>query len=142
MFIEFFVAGPIATHFLGLGLVLRYGIPIHLFNITFLLLKLVSERATWRMRWSEFSALTFECIVCPGIFVNICRRITLSYVRVPGDVIAYAIVQGGTRSTCLIQRQLDLYLDDLCDQEELTIEDRYKIDIYRGRIAETMAGNG
>jgi hypothetical protein len=138
LFAIFFVAGPTATLFLGPGFALITILPIHVIAILLLINKLVAERRFWRMAWSDLNSLVFQCALCPGIFINICRRMSLGYARVPGDVIAYALANGGLHSAERIQRRLNLCLDDLTEHEELTAEDEPNIKMYSCRLNRTL----
>ena len=82
--------------------------------------------------------MRIQCAICPGLFVNICRRISLSYIRVPGDVFACALAEGEPSSVASIQRRLELYLDDLREHDDLTQEDRSNIDLFESRFGEAL----
>src|ERR1700724_2940150 len=72
-FLMLFVGGPFATHYAGLGYALISIFPIHVACCVLLLAFLIVGRGTWRMKWRDIANLVFECTVCPGYFVNICR---------------------------------------------------------------------
>jgi|SRR6516165_1106237 hypothetical protein len=130
LIVALFIAGPLITHWFGLGLALICIFPFYLAALAVLVGKLIVERRFWRMSWSQLSSLIFQCAVCPGVFINICRRVSLGYARVPGDVLAYALVHGGRNLATKIERRLHLCLDDLNEHEELTLEDQPHIELY------------
>jgi hypothetical protein len=130
LIVALFIAGPLITHWFGLGLALISILPFYLAALAVLIGKLIVERRFWRMSWSQLNGLVFQCAVCPGVFVNICRRVSLGYARVPGDVLAYALVHGGPDLATQIERRLHLCLEDLNEREELTLEDQSHIELY------------
>jgi hypothetical protein len=130
LIVALFIAGPVITHCFGLGVALISILPFYLAALAVLISKLIVERRFWRMSWSELNGLVFQCVVCPGVFANICRRVSLGYVRVPGDVVAYALVHGGPDLTTKIERRLYLRLEDLNEHDELTVEDQPHIELY------------
>jgi len=134
LFTLFFIVGPFATHFFGLGPVLISIAPIYLVALIFLVDRLVAERRFQRMDRSELNSLLFQCALCPGIFINICRRISLGYMRVPSDVLACALAARGTESVAGIKRRLDACLDDLSEHEELTPTDAVSVQVYRRKL--------
>jgi hypothetical protein len=141
LFVVFFVAGPLATHSLGLGSALILVLPFYVVALLLLVIKLIAERRVWRMTWSELNSLVFQCALCPGLFINICRKVSLGHVRVPGDVVAYALAHGAPHSALAIERQLDLCRSDLTDHVELTAEDEHRIEVYK-RWLKGAAGHG
>jgi hypothetical protein len=120
-----------ATHYAGLGYALVSIFPIHIACCVILLAFLVGSRPTWRMKWREVANLVFECAVCPGYFVNICRKLAIGYVHLPGDAIAIGLSQNGEGSTAVFFRGLDFVVEDLDYNHELVDEDRQLIADYK-----------
>jgi hypothetical protein len=92
------------------------------------------------MHWQQLIGLVFECAVCPGYFVNICRKISLGYVRVPGDAIGVAFDQNQAHSVqSIMMGGIDILFDDLAEHGELRCQDHQHIATYRARLSETDA---
>jgi hypothetical protein len=138
LIVALFIAGPLITHWFGLGLALVSILPFYLAALAVLVGKLIVERRFWRMSWPELNSLVFQCAVCPGLFANICRKISLGYARVPGDVLAYALVHGGPDLAAKIERRVYLHLEDLTEHEELTLEDQPHVERYMGRLKQVI----
>src|SRR5262249_5960528 len=130
LIVALFVAAPLMTHWFGLNVAFIYFIPFYLVALAVLVSKLIAERRFWRMSWSELNSLVFQCAICPGVFANICRRVSLGYARVPGDVLAYALIHGGPDLATKIERRVYLHLEDLKEHEELTLEDQPHVERY------------
>jgi hypothetical protein len=139
-FILLFVVGPVATYYAGLGYALIIAFPLHIVGLVLLVLFLTIGRRAWRMHWQQLLGLVFECAVCPGYFVNICRKISLGYVRVPGDAIAVAFDQNQDSAVqSIMMGGFDILLDDLAEHDELRCDDHQHIATYRARLSETDA---
>jgi hypothetical protein len=136
-----FVVGPFLTYCLGLGQALLAILPFYIVAITVLASTLIREKRVWRMSWLGIGNLVFQCAVCPGVFANICRRVSLNYIRVPGDVIAYAIVYGQLEVAASIERRLSLYLDDIDEHEPLTSKDRGNMAVYEHQLRRIIRGD-
>ncbi len=137
-FILLFVVGPIATYYAGLGYALIIAFPLHIAGLTVLIASLTIGRRAWRIRWLQLFGLVFECAVCPGYFVNICRKMSLGYVRVPGDAIGVAVDQNQGRTVhSIMMHEIDMLLDDLAEHDELRCSDHQPIATYRARLPET-----
>jgi len=134
LFIAFFVAAPLATHFLGLSLVLIAMAPLYLIALIVLLDRLVADRRFRRADRSKLNRLIFQCAVCPGIFINICRRISLDDMPAPGCALAYVLADSTAGSVADIKRRLDACLDDLSEHEELTPSDNANVQAYRRKL--------
>jgi len=138
-FITLFVLGPSATYYAGLGYALSLVIPVHLIGLATLVTLLIVERRAWRMEWQQLLGLAFECAVCPGYFVNICRKLSLGYVRVPGDAVAFVLDQREPRVSAVIAGGIDALLEDLADRDELRQDDDQPIAAYQAWLAEAGA---
>jgi len=136
LFVTFFVVGPAATHEAGLPGALVIVLPVHVAAVLLLIGLLIAARRTWRMSWSQLGSLVFECAVCPGFFVNICRKISLGFAHVPGDALAIALTIGGARAASRVREHLPRALDDLGENEELQGEDAAAIAAYRRHLGD------
>lgn len=134
-FIVLFVIGPVATYRAGLTYALLLVIPFHAVGLILISSSLITSRHIWRMDWRQLASLVFECAVCPGCSANICRKLSLGYLRVPGDAIAVAIDQDKVRTVASLSGGLmDMMLDDLAEHGELQSEDSHSIESYRARL--------
>jgi hypothetical protein len=141
LFAMFFIAGPILTEYSGPGYALILILPLHLTSLLALIILLVRGRRCWRMSWRQVVVLTTECAVCPGIFVNICRNISLNYVRIPGDAVGYALAYGGLYAADNISIRLERCVDELNEHDELRSSDRAAMEVYRNHLM-TVSGHG
>ena len=139
-FVTLFVVGPAATHYAGLAYALCLVIPLHVIGLTLLVALLVVGRRTWRMGWSPLATLVFECAVCPGYSANICRRLSLGFVKVPGDAIAFVLDSHDRDTGAAIGSALGFLVEDLALQDQLLPTDQPNIVAYEARLA-TSAGH-
>jgi len=136
LFATFFIVGPAMTHAAGLAGALTIVLPLHVAAVLALTGLLIAVRRAWRMSWSQLGSLAFECAVCPGFFVNICRRLSLGFAQVPGDALACALAYGGEPAASLVRARLPHALDDLNENEELRQDDAAAIAAYRRHLGE------
>lgn len=136
LFVTFFVVGPVMTHEAGLAGALTIVLPVHVAAVLLLVGLLIAARRAWRMSWSQLGSLAFECAVCPGFFVNICRKVSLGFAQVPGDALACAIAHGGERAARRVRERLPHALDDLEENDELRQDDAAAIAAYRRHLGE------
>jgi hypothetical protein len=134
MFVLLFVIGPALTYKYGLTYGILVALPLHVIAIMLLITLLIWNRRFWGFSWSMISRLVFECAVCPGIFVNVRRRMTLAHAPVGGDAMAYAIVYCGDEVVAGIRRKFELIVEDLRDNDELKSSDEPLIAEYRLRL--------
>lgn len=139
-FITLFVIGPAATHFAGLAYALTLVLPIHIIGVANLILLLVVDRRAWGIEWHQLFSLVFECAVCPGYFVNICRKVSIGYARVTGDAVAIVLEQSESRVDSPSACGIEMLLEDLAEWGELRPDDDKPIATYRGRLAEAASG--
>jgi hypothetical protein len=135
-FVTLFILGPAATHYAGLAYALTFVLPIHLIGLTRLISLLVLDRRRWGMEWQQLASLAFECAVCPGYFVNVCRKLSLGYARTPGDAVAFVLDQGDPRLIALVAGGIDVLLEDLAEGDELRPDDEQPVAIYQALLAE------
>jgi len=138
LFIVFFVAAPFATHYVGLGYVLLFVLPFHVMAVLLLIGLLVAGRRFFNLSWQRLGSLAFECAVCPGLFVNIGRRLSLAQARIPGDGMAFALVEGDRGVATRIGSRLDFLLDDLRENGEMAPEDAPIVESYRRRLTQVL----
>ena len=138
LFIVFFIAAPVATHYVGLGYVLLFVLPFHVLALLLLIGLLVAGRRSFNLSWQRLSSLAFECAVCPGLFVNIGRRLSLAQARIPGDGMAFALADGDRGVATRIGSRLEFLLDDLRENGEMALEDAPIVESYRRRLTEVI----
>jgi hypothetical protein len=139
LFVTFFVVGPVLTHEAGLAGALVVVLPVHVAAVLLLVGSLIAARRAWGMSWSQLGSLAFECAVCPGFFVNVCRKVSLGFARVPGDALGLTLAFGGERATRRVREHLPQALDDLSENEELRGEDDAAIAAYRRHLGDDDA---
>ena len=134
-FLILFIVGPIATHYAGLGYAIILVVPLHVAGLSSLIAFLLMGRRALRMNWSQLIGLVFECAVCPGYFVNICRKLSIGYIRVSADAIALALEEDRPRVLASLGiNGIDMLLDDLAENDELRPDDSASIAIYRDHL--------
>jgi len=138
LFVLLFVIGPSVTYKFGLTFGILVVLPSHVAAMLLLIGLLIWDRRFWGMSWMKITALAFECAVCPGIFVNVCRKVTLAHASVNGDAIAYSLVYGGSDLVTTIGRRFELLIEDLRENGELQSLDEPLIAEYRLRLRETI----
>jgi hypothetical protein len=138
LFVMFFIAAPFATHYVGLGYVLLFVLPLHVMALFLLIGLLVAKRRFFNLSWQRLSSLAFECAVCPGLFVNIGRRLSLAQAHIPGDGMAFVLAEGDRGVATRIGSRLEFLLDDLRENGEMASEDALIVESYRGRLTEVL----
>jgi hypothetical protein len=136
-FIVLFILGPIATNYGGLAYALGLILPFHAIGLAILASWLIVDRRNWRMGWRQLIGLIFECAVCPGCFVNICRKLSLGFMCVPGDAIIFALDQDNSPTTAPLTDGLNLIFADLAEFGETRPEDDHLIQTYVERLSNT-----
>jgi hypothetical protein len=134
LFTIFFAAGPITTHFLGLASALMLFFPLYAAAIIVLTVKLIVERRFWRMTRLDVFSLVFQCTVCPGIFINICRRMSLSHIHLPGDAALFAFACGEPTLVEWVESGLARHIEDLLENDDLTRDTASLLEAYRQRL--------
>lgn len=132
-FLAWFVVGPFATDRWGLAAALAIVLPVHVASLAWLAVAAVVMRRPWRMAWSDLAVLWFECAVCPGVLVNVCRRLALRFARIPGDGLAYAIAMGDERDRLQLGARLPHALDDIAGHDAWPLRDEPAVAAYRRR---------
>lgn len=89
LFVGLFILAPLATAFIGLGPVLIIFALAHCLALITLCYLLLLDRRRLKLSFGRMTLLLFESAICPGYFVNICRRVSLLAVGVPGQAAAY-----------------------------------------------------
>ena len=138
-FLELFAIGPILTRYGGLGYALSIIVPVHIACLAILIILFVSKRRVWCIGWWQLTSLTFECAVCPGYFVNICRKLLLACVHVPADAITFFLKQQEAHPIHSFACALDLLVEDFSDQEGLRPQDSEAIAGYEAQLAMVRA---
>jgi hypothetical protein len=138
LFVVFLIGGPILTHYAGLNYTLRLLLPIHIAALAVLIGLLVAGRRTWRLSWMDIGGLTCECAFCPGFFINVCRKLSLKFARVPGDAMAYTLAYGEPNTAACIASRLELCLDELEENGELHLDDESTIEAYRRLLRQPL----
>lgn len=134
LFAAFFVAGPVTSYFFGLAYALAFVLSLYLIVLIVFITILISGRRFWRMTWPQLTVFAAECALCPGFFINVCRKIALGYARVPGDALALASLHGGKHAVHGLEAKLTLYLEDLREHRELRQGDELLIEEYRASL--------
>ncbi len=137
LFVMFFVIGPLTTHFRSLSFALHLVLPVHFISVILLIILLVSQKHIWRMNSSKLVWLVLECAICPGYFINICRKISLEYIHVPADAIGYAF-SSSEAARAKVERSLEPYLEELCESSEIGVSEQPTIALYRSRLKEPV----
>jgi hypothetical protein len=135
MFMLLFIIAPLCTYKFGLMYGILLALPLHIAAILWLTGLLICDRHFWEMSWFKIARLVFECAVCPGVFVNVCRKVTLAHTRVSGDAMAYTIVHGGNQIVNDIRRQFELIVEEAQENGDVQCLDEQLIEEYRLHLA-------
>jgi hypothetical protein len=133
LFVVYFILAPYLTRHFGLAYALMIALPLHLVFLGILGMTLIAKRRNLGLHWWKILSLTIECAICPGYFVNICRRISMGYAQIPGDAIGVAAKyrQASSPEFC---RRLDFYFEDLNQSGLASAADLEAINQYRVRL--------
>lgn len=135
-FIAIFAVGPILTSHAGLAYALAMVLPVHLAGIAFLAACLAARRHALRIKWPQVAGLMFECAVCPGFFVNVCRKVSLARARLHGDAVAFSLSRGGPGTQAALAYGLEDMVEDLAEHGELQEGDEFALAEYRVWLSE------
>jgi hypothetical protein len=137
-FVNIFVAGPIVTHVFGVGyaLILQM-LPTHLLTLAALSSVLIARRRLSRMTLIQVGGVVLECAICPAYLANICRRVAIR-LGVTGDAIVFAHSMASSEQRMVIGQRLDLLIDDLAENGELSDGDAEMIKAYKALLAGTQ----
>jgi hypothetical protein len=112
-----FLAGPLLTERLGIGMGFLIVVPIHLACALGFAVALAAQRRWWRIGWPTVAKWSFEGLLSPGSLANACRKISLAAPAPEVDGMALALALQGQDPA--LPRRLELMLDDLEQQGEL-----------------------
>lgn len=139
-FVSLFVIGPAATSHAGLTYAFVLVVPIHVAAISVLAVCLAVRRRALRIQWAQVAGLMFECAVCPGFFVNVCRKVSLARARLRGDAVAFSLSRGDPCALSTIAYGLESVLEDMAENGELRADDEPALLAYRAWVFEQQPG--
>lgn len=133
VFGNLFIIGPATTEIMGIRTSLVLVVPLVIATW------LVTCGILWRNRrrldlsWGTLTWLLIECIICPGYFANIWRRLLLARATTVDAMQLCAPTLKATDALALLER-LQAYFDDLQERVEISAEDRRVFSTYRSLL--------
>lgn len=99
---------------------------------------LAVDRPFWRITARQIASITGECLISPGYFANVCRRLSLGWAKVPGCGLEYVLGElphdGGDEAF-----RMRRYLDEISGDPVLSATEVEQIDRYRRALTEKEA---
>jgi hypothetical protein len=132
-FLGLFIVGPITTEFVGIGMSLVLVAPLIAGMWFVTCTSLVINRRRLELDWGALAWLLIECIICPGYFANIWRRLLLRRPSAVDAIVFCAPTLDATASRALLG-QLESYFEDLQERDAISAGDRQAFSAYRGLL--------
>lgn len=140
-FMTLFLLGPTLTNIGGLEKAFSILIPYHVLAILVLIYCLFSYRRIIRIELGQILLLTLECAVCPGYFVNICRKVSLAGSKIRGDAVAYLLCNGQSKAIEDLEGHLDNLIRELEFNGQIHERDRPTLAAYGHYLSSTSTKN-
>lgn len=132
-FVGLFVVGPAMTEFVGIGMSLVLVAPLVASMWLVTCTSLLINRRRLDLGRGALTWLLIECLICPGYFANIWRRLLLRRPSAVDAIEFCAPTLDATDSRALLGR-LESYFEDLQEREAISAGDRQAFSAYRGML--------
>jgi hypothetical protein len=133
-FLTFFIAGPILTHYVGLGRALVTIIPVYITLLLIFFISMAQGRRFWKLSVAQIGSLTFGAAICPGYLVNSTRRVTWDFLKLPVDGAAYGLLRCNPAYADRLGAALDFALDEFRERCVDNPEEMERLDSYRKSV--------
>jgi len=87
------------------------------------------------MESAQLASFAFECFFCPGYFANVCRRLSLGWINIPGSGLNF-VVTATAEERERVGSRVQTYLDDISEVGGFSQAESEVLDQFRGRIRE------
>lgn len=129
-----FIIGPVVTEIRGIGSAVFLVVPVLLGAWLIALANLLACRRVLGLGWMQVFGFMLECLLCPGYFANLWRRLLLERLASEVDAVFLSLPAMSATQIHLLRSSLDSYLTDLRERGLMDVADEAVAKQYSNMI--------